>query len=73
MADPTHSDFREDETVTKEWANLTAKAWDVYNCLDASAQSSFFQLVLHPVRAVYTVILIVRSVFLRDPLSNSLV
>lgn len=49
--------FRAD-LVSEQWQNLTSDAWDVYNSLDEICKPSFFQMVLHPIRAVTTVTLL---------------
>lgn len=41
--------------MIKEWSTLCSDAWDVYNALEDAAKDSFFQIILHPVRAVATV------------------
>ncbi|KAL7415468.1 hypothetical protein BDY24DRAFT_383043 [Mrakia frigida] len=50
--------FREADLVVAEWEQLVADALEIYQSLDETTQSSFFQTVLHPVRAVATVILL---------------
>ncbi|CDZ98254.1 hypothetical protein [Phaffia rhodozyma] len=52
------TDYREAERVIEEWKNVTDDAWEIYNGLPDEKRSSFFQLVLHPCRAIYTVTLL---------------
>ncbi|ABN67901.2 predicted protein [Scheffersomyces stipitis CBS 6054] len=47
--------YNEAETVLSEWADLADRAWAVYKKLPKNVQPSFFQLVLHPAVAGYTV------------------
>ena len=46
--------YNEAENVLAEWANLTARAEAVYDVLADNAKPSFFETVLHPVKAAYT-------------------
>lgn len=45
--------YNEAENVLEEWANLTARAEAVYEDLPADYKPSFFEMVLHPVKAGY--------------------
>ncbi|KAI9761816.1 MAG: urea active transporter [Chaenotheca gracillima] len=47
--------YNEADTVLEEWKNLTDQAQSIYEKLDAGTQPSFFELVLHPTTAAYTV------------------
>ena len=47
--------YNEAETVLDQWRNLTMMANNIYNKLNPAAQTAFFELVLHPVSAAYTV------------------
>lgn len=40
--------YNEADTVLQEWANLANAAQSVYDALPASAQPSFFEMILHP-------------------------
>ena len=39
------------DTLVSQWEALNSSATSIYNKLPSSTQASFFQLVLHPVRA----------------------
>lgn len=57
LVDPsTYSliNYNEADTVLEQWQNLTTRAQNVYNSLSAAAQPAFFELVLHPCSAAYT-------------------
>ena len=43
--------YREAETVAKEYNNLAKKAKKIYDTIPAEAKDAFYQLVLHPVEA----------------------
>lgn len=47
--------YQEAETVLGEWATLAQDAQAVYDALSTETQVSFFETVLHPVTAGYTV------------------
>ncbi|KAK6465686.1 hypothetical protein DFJ63DRAFT_310772 [Scheffersomyces coipomensis] len=47
--------YNEAATVLEQWSNLTDRAWAVYNKLPKDVQPSFFEFILHPVVAGYTV------------------
>ncbi|KKY22607.1 putative glycoside hydrolase family 115 protein [Phaeomoniella chlamydospora] len=47
--------YDEANIVLSEWQNLTARAQSVFDKLSAAAKPSFFELVLHPCMAAYTV------------------
>lgn len=47
--------YNEADVVLAGWKNLTDKAQAVYDKLDASAQAAFFEMILHPIKAAYTV------------------
>lgn len=47
--------FNEADRVVKEWDALASDAWCVYNALEDAAKDSFFEMILHPIRAVGTV------------------
>lgn len=50
--------FREAESVVFGWNELIADAWSIYNGLAEEYKDSFFQTILHPVRAVGTVVIL---------------
>ena len=47
--------YNEADTILAEWKELSDAAQAIYDKLDADAQVGFFELVLHPVLAGYTV------------------
>lgn len=46
--------YNEADIVLAEWQNLTIRAQAVYDTLPTAAQPAFFELVLHPCMAAYT-------------------
>ncbi|KAI9708605.1 MAG: hypothetical protein M1820_003823 [Bogoriella megaspora] len=46
--------YDEASTVLSEWSDLVDAAQSIYNKLDADAQPAFFEMVLHPALAGYT-------------------
>ena len=57
LVDPTTYsiiDYQEADTVLQEWADMVANATKIYKSLDTSMQPSFFEMVLHPCMAGYT-------------------
>lgn len=57
LVDPsTYSlvNYNEADTILEQWKNLTSRAQNVYDSLSAAAQPAFFELVLHPCSAAYT-------------------
>jgi len=50
--------YNEAENVLGQWQNMTNAAQTIYNSLSPQAQPAFFELVLHPCMAGYTVNLI---------------
>jgi hypothetical protein len=47
--------YNEADTVLNDWKTLVDKAQEIYNGLSSPAQPAFFELVLHPCLAGYTV------------------
>ena len=47
--------YNEADTVLDQWKDLAADAQAIYNTLSSTAQPSFFELVLHPVKAAYII------------------
>jgi len=45
--------YDEADTVLNQWKGLVADAQAVYDTLSSTAQPSFFELVLHPIKAAY--------------------
>jgi hypothetical protein len=48
------NNYREAETVVSKWKAISDKADSIYSVLDPSKKDAFFQLVLYPVKASYT-------------------
>lgn len=49
------TNYREAETVLNKWESLSDKAEAIYATLDPEQKDAFYQLVLYPVKASYTV------------------
>lgn len=47
--------YDEAETVLSEWSALESKAQKLYDTLDTDTQTSFFEMVLHPIMAGHVV------------------
>ena len=45
--------YDEADMVLGQWSQLTENAQAIYDTLSAAAQPSFFEMVLHPVKAAY--------------------
>ena len=57
VAPSTYSviNYNEAETILGQWKNLTNDAQAIHDKLESSAQAAFFEMVLHPALAGYTV------------------
>lgn len=49
------TNYREAEKVNNKWKTLAEQAETIYQSLDTSKKDAYFQLVLYPVKAAYTV------------------
>lgn len=47
--------YREGDAVLEQWSSLAANALATYNTVAADAQGAYFEMVLHPILAGYTV------------------